>query len=160
LLVDQFLFICFPLFALPIVMGAVLGQVAVESVAVYALPLLGGTILFLVRDAVFAGAGPGKRLFGLRVVSTKGGTRSPGFGQAIARWLSQFIAVFNLLDAFVPLHDPLQRRYGDRWAKTRVIDTPQRLEKARRRVRAQLARKGVALVSEPRMTMEEFARLA
>jgi len=160
LLVDQFLFIFFPLFAFPIVMGAVFGQVALEAVLVYALPLLAGTILFLVRDAVFAGAGPGKRLFGLRVVSTKGATSSPGFGQGIARWLSQFTPVFNLLDAFVPLHDPLQRRYGDRWAKTRVIDTPQRLEKARRRVRAQLAKKGVAVVSEPRMTMEEFARLA
>ena len=141
-------------------MAAVFGQVALEAVTVYALPLLCGTILFLVRDAVFAGAGPGKRLFGLRVVSTKGGTSSPGFGQGIARWLSQFIPVFYLLDAFVPLHDPLQRRYGDRWAKTLVIDTPQRLEKARQQVRAQLAKKGVAVVSEPRMTMEEFARLA
>jgi uncharacterized RDD family membrane protein YckC len=160
MLVDQFLFIYLPLFAFPIVMAAVFGQVALDVVAVYALPLLGGTILFLVRDTVLAGAGPGKRLFGLRVVSTKGGTSSPGFGQGIARWLSQFIAVFNLLDALAPLRDPLQRRYGDRWAKTRVIDTPERLEKARQRVRAQLAKKGVAVVPEPLMTMEEFARLA
>jgi uncharacterized RDD family membrane protein YckC len=120
---------------------------------------IGGGFLFLLRDSLFRGAGPGKRLAGLRVVKGQDGTTPIGHGQGILRWLSQFIPLFNLFDAFVPLRDPLLRRYGDRWAKTRVIDTPRRLTKTREKVRRWLAKKGVKVEVEPGMTMERFAQL-
>jgi len=120
---------------------------------------LGGTVLFLVRDALFGGAGPGKRLFGLRVVRSADG-EPVGYGQAILRWLSQFIPIFNLIDAFAPAGDPFQRRYGDRWARTRVIDTVRKLEKARSALRKKLARKGFNPPAGPGLTIEQFARLA
>jgi hypothetical protein len=61
------------------------------------------------------------------------------------RWLSLYIPLYNLFDAFAPLRDPLQRRYGDRWAGTRVIDTEAKLAKARAKVQNKLAQKGITM---------------
>jgi uncharacterized RDD family membrane protein YckC len=115
-----------------------------------AVPLvqLAGAAVFLVRDSLFGGAGPGKRVMGLRVVQLKDGTSPLTYGQGVLRWLSQYIPIFNLFDAFAPLRDPLQRRYGDRWAGTRVIDTPSSLAKARTKVQARLAKKGIMVLLE------------
>jgi uncharacterized RDD family membrane protein YckC len=151
LMVDGILFNYLPLIASV--------PVAAQAEAAGYVIQLGGLLVFLVRDAVFGGAGPGKRLWGLRVVRSQDGM-PPGYGQGIVRWLSQFIPIFNLVDAFAPLGDPLQRRYGDRWAKTRVIDAEARLAKVRRRVRDWLARKGVTLAREPGLPMSQYARLA
>lgn len=118
-----------------------------------------GFVLFLLRDSLIGGASLCKRLAGLRVVSSKTGNTPLNHGQGIVRWLSQFIPFYNLFDAFVPLRDPLRRRYGDRWAGTRVVETERRVTKLRDKARARLAKKGVMLAPEPKMTMEIFARL-
>lgn len=117
-------------------------------------------LLFLFRDKLFAGAGPGKRLTGLRVVKTSDGVTPLGPGQAFLRWISLNIPIFNLADLMVPYRDVLMRRYGDRWAGTRVIDTDAKLQKTRTNVLIRLDQKGVQLDSPVTTPMSEFARIA
>ncbi len=120
-----------------------------------------GVCLLFVRDALFRGAGPGKRLMRLRVVQSKDGRSPLTFGQGIVRWLSVMIPFFNLYDISVPYRDPLVRRFGDRWAKTRVIDTPGKLAKLRDKIaRRMIKKKGIQPPPEFGMTMEELAQLA
>jgi hypothetical protein len=76
------------------------------------------------------------------------------------RWLSQFIPIFNLVDAVAPYYDPLLRRYGDRWAGTRVIDAKGKLAKARDKIARRLIKKGVQPPPKFGLTMEGLARLA
>ena len=115
--------------------------------------------LYLVRDSLFGGAGPGKRAMALRVVQTKDGKTPLTNGQGVVRWLSQFIPLFNLVDLSVPYRDPLMRRYGDRWAGTRVIDTEQRLAKVRAKIDRRLIKKGILPARAVGMTMEDLARI-
>ena len=116
--------------------------------------------LLFVRDSLFGGAGIGKRITGLRVVKVKDGKSPLSFGQGIVRWLSQFIPIFNLIDAIVPFQDPLLRRYGDRWAGTRVLDSERKLAKARSKIAKLLFKKRIQPPQELGMTMEDLARLA
>lgn len=149
----------FVLSMLPYVIAlAFVAAVGLPLAVAYAINLV-GVIVFMLRDWLFAGAGPGKRLCGLRVVSTKDGKTPLGPGQAVLRWVSLAIPFFNLLDLSVPYRDRYLRRYGDRWAGTRVIDTDGALGRARSRTRYQLARKRVRLSPPPALTMNEFARL-
>jgi uncharacterized RDD family membrane protein YckC len=118
-------------------------------------------LLFLFfRDSLLGGAGPGKRMTGLRVVQSADGSTPLTNKQGLVRWLSQFIPFFNLYDAAVPFRDPLLRRVGDKWAKTRVLDTPRKLEKARAKVASKLLRKGLQPPAQVGLTMEGLARLA
>ncbi len=153
LIVDGTLFVYVPIFAAVPFLGGL------DAAAINLVQFAGG-LVFLVRDSMFRGAGPGKRLAGLRVVQGKDGVSPLTHGQGVLRWLSQFIPIFSLFDAFVPLSDPLQRRYGDRWAKTRVIDSEARLAKARDKVAKRLQKKGITPATECGMTMEQFARLS
>jgi uncharacterized RDD family membrane protein YckC len=121
---------------------------------------LGGLGLMFVRDSLFRGQGIGKRIMGLRVVRSKDGTTPLTNGQGVVRWLSQFILIFNLVDAVAPSRDPLLRRYGDRWAGTRVIDTERKLAKDRLKLARRLLKKGAQPPTELGMTMEQLARLA
>src|SRR5262249_38806805 len=99
--------------------------------------------LIFVRDSLLGGAGIGKRSAGLRVVQSKDGTTPLTHGQGVLRWLSQFIPIFNLVDAAAAYSDPLMRRYGDRWAGTRVLDTERKLAKDRGKIAQRLIKKGV-----------------
>jgi uncharacterized RDD family membrane protein YckC len=116
--------------------------------------------LLFARDSLFGGAGIGKRLAGLRVVQTKDGRTPLGYGQGVVRWLSQFIPIFNIIDAVAPYYDPLLRRYGDRWAGTRVLDSDRKLAKDRYKLARRLIKKGVQPPSQVGMTMEDLARIA
>jgi uncharacterized RDD family membrane protein YckC len=149
LLVDSAVLVYAPMIGVGAVLGALGPAVGNLVPAVINVAQLGGVLLLFVRDGLFGGAGPGKRLMGLRVVRIEDGTSPPGIGRGALRWVSQAIPFFNLVDALVPLRDPLQRRYGDRWARTRVIDTEAKLATARARVRDRLARKGVMLATAP-----------
>lgn len=156
LILDTLVFIYVPVFAaLPL--GMVIGQDAVPLLVNIA-QFFGFCLLFE-RDAVFRGAGPGKRVAGLRVVQAKDGKTPLTYGQGVVRWLSQLIPIFNLFDAFVAYQDPLQRRYGDRWAKTRVLDSERALAKERNKVAQRLVKKGIQPPPEFGMTMEGFAQL-
>ena len=141
--------------------GAAIGLAATLGVAgaVFGLLLLVFEgIGMLLRDAVFKGAGPGKRLLGLRVVQTSDGVTPLKYSQGFLRGIPNFIPLYNLVDLSVPYYDPLERRYGDRWAKTRVVDS----EKAWAKARAKAAQKIRQNVGEclplPAMGREQFAR--
>ncbi|HID75020.1 MAG TPA: RDD family protein, partial [Planctomycetaceae bacterium] len=49
------------------------------------------TVVFVLRDAIFRGAGPAKRLFGLRVVRAEDLTTPLSYWQAVIRYLSLLI---------------------------------------------------------------------
>ncbi len=115
--------------------------------------------LLLVRDSLFRGAGPGKRMSGLRVVQVKDGVSPPTHGQGVVRWLLQLAPFINLVDASAAYRDPLLRRYGDRWAGTRVIDSEKKLAKDRATITRRLLKKGVQPSRNVGLTMEGLARL-
>lgn len=110
----------------------------------YFLVIYGAIIVYVLRDAICQGAGPGKRLVGLRVVMARDGVTPLGYGQAFIRFLPFVIPLFPIVEAIVMSGDCLVRRFGDRWAGTLVIDTPARLASARAKTTARLARKGIA----------------
>ncbi len=141
------------------VVVAVLGEGTTAAIIVLLVQLVGLILLFL-RDSLFGGAGPGKRAAGLRVVQDKDGVTPLTNGQGFVRLLSLCIPLFNLVDMSVPYRDPLIRRYGDRWAHTRVIDTIGKLAKVRAGIVKRLLKKGYRPAPEVGMTMEEFARTA
>jgi uncharacterized RDD family membrane protein YckC len=116
-------------------------------------------IVFLFRDRIFGDAGPGKRLFGIHVVRSNDGQTPLGSGQAFIRWLSLMIPVFNLFDLSAPFRDPLMRRYGDRWAGTRVIDTDSKVSRLRQEIAYRLFNnKNVQLTNPVQTPLSEFAR--
>jgi uncharacterized RDD family membrane protein YckC len=130
-----------------------------SALAINLVSLVGVCLLF-VRDSLFGGAGIGKRMTGLRVVQSKDGKSPLTFGQGIVRWLSQTIPFFNLVDASVPFWDPLLRRFGDRWAGTRVLDSERKLDKVRAKIASRLFKKRIQPPLELETTMEDLARLA
>ena len=119
----------------------------------------GGLGAFMFRDPLFGGAGPGKRLNGLKVVKHEDGVSPVAMSQGFIRSLPHLIPIFNLVDAIVPNNDSFQRRFGDSWAKTRVIDTDAKVEAARKKIRQRLEKKGIKMTSEPVTTLTEFAQL-
>jgi uncharacterized RDD family membrane protein YckC len=158
LLVDTGLLVYVPLIITMVVLIAV-GVSPDQMPLITNIVQVGTICLLLVRDSLFGGAGIGKRMVGLRVVQSKDGRSPLTYGQGVVRWLSQFIPFFNLADAIVPYSDPLFRRFGDRWAGTRVIDNERKLAKERAKTTRRLLRKGVQPSRNVGMTMEELARL-
>jgi uncharacterized RDD family membrane protein YckC len=143
-------------------MGAVLEAVGTSQAVIGAASIvigLGFAVSYFVRDSLFRGAGPGKRAAGLRIVQTKDGHTPLSHGQGVVRYLSFLIPFFNLVDLSVPYRDPLLRRFGDRWAGTRVIDNDKSLTKAWQKTASRLVKKGVQPVRELAMTMEGIARI-
>jgi uncharacterized RDD family membrane protein YckC len=159
LIVDTIILVYVPMMAAGVALAA-MGPGEARGPLVIYLVNLGCVALLFLRDSLFGGAGIGKRLNGLRVVQSKDGKTPLTYGQGVVRWLSQFIPIFNLVDAVVPYSDPLFRRYGDRWAGTRVIDTEQKLARARGKIARRLIKKGVRPAPEFGMTMQQLARLA
>lgn len=119
----------------------------------------GSTGLFLFRDPLFGGAGPGKRFFGLKTVKHEDGESRISMGQGFVRSIAHLIPFFNLVDASSPYRDRLQRRYGDTWAKTRVIDSEVKVQRVRDKVRQKLAAKGITLPESSVISLKEFAQL-
>ena len=156
--IDSFV-ITVPIYALAFALGGLVGSTAAITVPV-ALLTIATPIVFYFRDPIFGGAALGKRAMGLRVVSARDGVTPVTYGQALVRNVALLIPFFNLVDLTVPYRDPLCRRYGDRWAKTRVVETQNRLEERRTKVRSWLAQKGVDLQQAPNITPEQFARIA
>jgi uncharacterized RDD family membrane protein YckC len=158
LILDTLILFWVPYFA-GIALVAILGDDNI-ALLVVSLAFLVATCLIFLRDSLFRGAGPGKRAAGLRVVQSKDGKTPLTHGQGIVRWLSQLIPVFSLFDAVVAYQDPLQRRYGDRWAGTRVLDSERKLAKDRFKVaRRMIKKKGIQPPPEFEMTMEGLARV-
>jgi len=154
---DSILINLLPMFGMACVIGA-LGS-AEAAGAMVNIVSAGSNVVFMLRDPLLGGAGPCKRLFGLRVVRHADGVTPLSYGQAFVRWLGHLVPIFNLVDASRAYSDPLQRRFADGWAKTRVLDTPGKLEKVRARALYRLQRKGIEFPTDTVMSLEEFARL-
>jgi|GEM_PF-2228597 len=154
---DMIVFILIP----SMLCGGVLGATgAMEQYAwIFMLVYLGGILMLFFRDSLFGGASPGKRLVGLRVVKAEDGVTPLSVGQGIVRWLSQLIPYFNIYDIVVVYRDPRLRRMGDRWAKTRVVDSVAKLGKAREKIARRLLKKGYQPPREVGMTMDDYARI-
>jgi uncharacterized RDD family membrane protein YckC len=159
LLVDSIVLVYIPMIVAVFLIMAILGPQQTQGSLLINVVQLGCLCLLFLRDALFRGSGIGKRATGLRVVQTKDGKTPLTYGQGVVRWLSQFIPIFNLVDAIAPFADPLLRRYGDRWAGTRVIDTERKLAKDRQKVAVRLFKKGVQPPPQFGMSMEALARL-
>lgn len=157
--VDCFIFIYLPLIVVGLILG-IMGAGEKTMILLQILQILGLIALFF-RDSMFRGASPGKRWFGLRVVQSNDGETPIKHRQGLIRWLSQMIPVFNLFDASVPYTDPLIRRFGDRWAGTRVRDTERKLANVRLKTERRMLKRGIR--SNPQaefgMSMTDFARL-
>jgi uncharacterized RDD family membrane protein YckC len=159
LILDTLLLVYVPTIVAGIAIVALRLSEQATALAINLVSLVGVCLIF-VRDSLFGGAGIGKRITGLRVVQSKDGKSPLTFGQGIVRWLSQAIPFFNLVDASVPYWDPLLRRFGDRWAGTRVLDSERKLGKVRAKIAYRLFKKRIQPPPELGMTMEDLARLA
>jgi uncharacterized RDD family membrane protein YckC len=118
------------------------------------------TLVFMVRDPLCKGAGPGKRVVGLKAVRTTDPTAPLTYGQGFIRSIVHLIPLVNLLDLSVPYRDPLWRRWGDRWAKTRVVYTPEKLEKIRAKATRLIQEKVGECLPLPAPAQEQLVRLA
>jgi uncharacterized RDD family membrane protein YckC len=159
LFVDNLVLFAIPFYGVLFIMVMLGATGAAATAFLYIVQAICVGLIFF-RDSLFRGAGVGKRLTGLRVVQTQDGKTPLTYGQAVVRWLSQLIPIFNLFDATAAYSDPLLRRYGDRWAGTRVIDAKGKLAKAREKIAQRLIRKGVQPPPKFGLTMEGLARLA
>jgi uncharacterized RDD family membrane protein YckC len=121
---------------------------------------LGAMVLYVFRDPLMGGAGPGKRAVGMHVVQSKDGTSRLTYGQALIRFLPLLLPFVPFVEAVLIYRDPLDRRLGDRLAKTRVIDTSLKLVQARDKTRRRLAKKGAGpVVHGGEATLAHFARI-
>ena len=130
LVVDNLVLLYLPVFLI----GFALAAIGVPQIASDDHHLCGRLHLhwpLLLARLTFPRRGPGQAQVGLKVVQSKDGTSPLSHGQGIVRWLSVLIPFFNLFDVSVPYRDPLIRRFGDRWAGTRVIDSEKKLTQAR-----------------------------
>lgn len=160
LILDTILLVYVPMFAIGA--GVIASGLDTETAAVViqVVSVTFPTMILLLRDSLLGGASPGKRAMGLRVVRSADGVSPLTYGQGVVRWLSQFVPILNLYDVLVPYRDPLFRRVGDRWAKTRVLDSPKKLAKVRADVARRLLKKGLQPPHQLGTTMEDLARLA
>jgi uncharacterized RDD family membrane protein YckC len=155
---DNLLILTLPVVVAGVVVAALGAGGPASTLFIYLLDFV-CIAVFFGRDSLFGGAGLGKRIIGLRAVQSKDGASPITYGQGFVRWLSVLIPFFNLVDLSVPYRDPLIRRFGDRWAGTRVIDTQQALAKVRDKIGRRLIKKGVQPARESGMTMQTFARI-
>lgn len=105
--------------------GALIDGVLAGAVSI--VPFVGiavGIAYELTKDALpfLNGQSIGKRAMGIRAVKKE--TAAPltnDYGAAVIRHVSLWIPFFNILDALMVFSDS-RERFGDKWAKTVVID--------------------------------------
>ncbi|MFJ1794905.1 RDD family protein [Kitasatospora griseola] len=98
-----------------------LDQVVLGRLGVVLGVLLLFALLYQVLPVARTGQTFGKRLARIRVVAA-GGTRPPGFGRALLRWLVGGLGTVLLVGLVAPLLDrPARRGWHDRAARTRVV---------------------------------------
>lgn len=145
---------------LQVALGAVAATASGVPGSVIAVILAAPTLAFLIRDPLGHGAGPGKRLTGVRVVRETDPTAPLTYGQGFIRSILHLIPFVNLLDlSIVAYRDPLCRRWGDRLAGTRVLFTERKLARIRARALRLIERRVGACLPLPAPTQEELVRL-
>ncbi|MBN2432086.1 MAG: RDD family protein [Acidobacteria bacterium] len=82
--------------------------------------ILPGLAYALLRDALYDGRSIGKKMMGLRVVNSD--TNTPcKTNESLIRNISLMIPVFGVVDGVMVFIDEHHLRFGDKWAKTKVI---------------------------------------
>ncbi|MBN1493869.1 MAG: RDD family protein [Candidatus Omnitrophica bacterium] len=119
----RFLAALFDLVIIPIILGIMFGLLFFAAA-----PALRNIVLIFVNIAwtclrdIAGGAGPGKRMAGLKVVTTDGG--QPSVGQYILRnillWVP-FVLLIGFIIETVMIFIVKKDRLGDRWAKCKVV---------------------------------------
>ncbi len=158
LIIDSFILVSLPTIIAAVVL-LIMGTE--EKKAELYINVVSGLCLLLLffKDSLMGGASIGKRLSGLRVVTSEDGTSPPSIKQGFIRWLSQLIPIYNLVDAQASFSDPLFRRHGDSWAGTRVLDSPRKLVKDRAKVEKRMLKRGIQPARDLDTTMQDLARL-
>lgn len=121
--------LCLQLLVLPVALVATgdptLGTVHAPVLGTLHLKLVAPLVLggaFLLRDVLFGGTSPGKRLVGLRVVHP-GADAPPRPFAALLRNVPLVLAGLGwLVEIFAAYRNDDKRRLGDRIADTRVVD--------------------------------------
>ena len=76
-------------------------------------------LAFLMRDG-WRGRSPGKRLFGLRITTTRG--RDCGPLRSVVRNIPLVVPLWNLVELWLVVDPRFHRRSGDRMAGTTVVE--------------------------------------
>lgn len=119
----RFLAAIFDLVIIPILLGVVAGLVLINAP-----DALRNTLLVLVNVAwmtlrdIRNGAGPGKKMAGIKVVNAETG-ECPTFGQLVVRNITLIIPFVLVLGYVVEIIMLLVKgeRLADKWAKTKVV---------------------------------------
>ena len=106
------------IFAVLLIPGAIWSDVilAIELV----LLLTVGQVAYYVLTQRGTGRSPGKRLVGIRVVDAEG--RPPSTGALVKRSIPLLVEYFYVLAWISMMTSDYRQRFGDRWAKTYVVE--------------------------------------
>lgn len=75
----------------------------------------------LLKDGLFGGRSPGKKLAGLKVVNVR--RNSPcSMKDSVMRNLTFMVPLLNIVECIMPFVDAEGLRFGDKWAGTQVVD--------------------------------------
>lgn len=75
----------------------------------------------LLKDGLFGGRSPGKKLMGLKVVNVRKNTAC-SFKDSLLRNLTFMVPVLNIIECLMPFVDAEGLRFGDKLAGTQVVD--------------------------------------
>jgi uncharacterized RDD family membrane protein YckC len=92
---------------------------------IYVVVLLVAVVLVLayslLKDGLFGGRSPGKKLAGLKVVNVR--KNSPcSMKDSVMRNLTFMVPLLNIVECIMPFVDAEGLRFGDKWAGTQVVD--------------------------------------
>ena len=106
-------------YAPPLLLGYLMGLKALQAGMMLSL------VYTLTKDAIpgLNGQSIGKRAVHIRVVDIETGKPiTNDYGTSAIRVISMMLPFYNLVDALMVLIDKDGRRYGDKWAKTIVVN--------------------------------------
>ena len=122
----RFLAALFDLVVIPVVLGIIFGLLFLQAP-----PTLRNVVLVFVNIAwtclrdIQGGAGPGKRMAGIKVIDAKTGG-APSLGQLVFRniliWIP-FILLFGFIIEAIIIFITKKDRLGDRWAGCKVVSS-------------------------------------
>ena len=100
------------------IVNFIAGMTGIAMLSYLGLALYIGYILL--RDALFGGQSIGKKVMKYKVVKEDGTSLDGDFATSATRNISLIIPVLNLVDAIFVITD--KPRFGDNWAKTKVVN--------------------------------------
>ena len=95
-------------------------------IALFWIPVLGWVLevtYILLKDSLpfLDGQSVGKKVMNLRAVKDNNKPLTNNYEASLIRNVSLLIPFFNIIDALMVILDKNHKRFGDKWAKTKVI---------------------------------------